>query len=119
MGLLDKTTHKEYYQGNKFGGYQFISLDDIITQFQIAYVGEDKVISKIKRTDISFHAKRALQELSFDTFKSTKSYQIDVPASLVMPLPHDYVNYTKLTWVDSSGIEHPFILPIEHLILFK
>ena len=107
MGLLDKTTHKKYYQGNKFGGYQFTSLDDIITQFQIAYVGEGKVISKIKRADIAFHAQRALQELSFDTFKSTKSYQIDIPPSLVMPLPHDYVNYTKLTWVDSAGIEHP------------
>ena len=107
MGLLDKTTHKEYYQGNKFGDYQFTSLDDIINQFMIAYVGEDKIISKIKRVDIAFHAQRAMQELSFDTFKSIKSYQIDVPASLVMPLPHDYVNYTKLTSVDSAGIEHP------------
>ena len=106
MGLINKT-HKEYYQGNKFGGYQFTSLDDIITQFQIAYVGEDKIIPKIKRADIAFHAQRALQELSFDTFKSTKSYQIDVPSNLVMKLPHDYVNYTKLTWVDSAGIKHP------------
>ena len=64
MGLLDKTTHKEYYQGNKFGDYQFTSLDDIINQFLIAYVGEDKIISKIKRADIAFHAQRALQELS-------------------------------------------------------
>ena len=106
MGLINKT-HKEYYQGNKFGGYQFTSLDDIITQFQIAYVGEDKIIPKIKRADIAFHAQRALQELSFDTFKSTKSYQIDVPSALVMSLPHDYVNYTKLTSVDSAGIERP------------
>ena len=50
---------------------------------------------------------RALQELSFDTFKSVKSQQIDLPPTLVMPLPHDYVNYTKLSWVDSSGIKHP------------
>ena len=107
MGLLDKTTHKKYYQSSTFGSYQFTSLDDIINQFSIAYVGEDKLISKIKRADIAFHAQRAMQELSFDTFKSIKSQQIDIPATLVMPLPHDYVNYTKLTWVDSSGIEHP------------
>ena len=48
MGLLDKITQNEYYQGKKFGNYQFTSLDDIISQFQIAYVGEDKIISKIK-----------------------------------------------------------------------
>ena len=23
-----------------------------------------------------------------------------------MILPHDYVNYTKVTWSDASGIEH-------------
>ena len=107
MGLLDNTTHQQYYTGNDHGNYQFTSLDDVITQFQIAYVGEDKIISKVKRVDIAFHAQRALQELSFDTFKSTKSQQIDIPPSLVMKLPHDYVNYTKLSWTDSAGIKHP------------
>ena len=51
MGLLDNTTHLEYYQGNDYGNYQFVSLDDIITQFQIMYVGEDKLIPKAKRAD--------------------------------------------------------------------
>ena len=107
MGLLDGKTHKQYYTGNDLGGYQFTSLDDIITQFEIAYVGENKIIPKIKRSDIAFHAKRAMQELSFDTFKSIKSQQIDLPPSLKMILPHDYVNYTKVSWADSSGIKHP------------
>ena len=48
MGLFDGTSHKDYYQGSNLGNYQFISLDDIITQFQIAYVGEGKIIPKIK-----------------------------------------------------------------------
>jgi len=109
MGLLDDTTNAEYYQGDDLGSYQFTSLDDIITQFQVAYVGEDKIISKIKRADIAFHAQRGLQEFSFDTLKSFKAQQIDVPANLQMKLPHDYVNYTKLSWVDSSGIKHPLL----------
>ena len=72
----------------------------------IAYVGEDKIISKIKKIDVAFFAQRALQELSFDTFKSTKAYEIVVPSTLAMPLPQDYVNYVKLVWSDSSGVEH-------------
>jgi hypothetical protein len=36
MGLLDGQTHKEYYQGNDHGNYQFTSLDDIINQFMVA-----------------------------------------------------------------------------------
>ena len=111
MGLLDNTTHKEYYKGIKtidnLGSYQFTSLNDIINQFMVVYVGENKIIPKASRIDIAFHAQRALQELSFDTFKSVKSQEIVLPPSLTMALPHDYVNYTQLSWSDAAGIKHP------------
>ena len=106
MGLLDNTTPQEYYDGNDFGNYQFVSLKDIINQFMLVYVGEDKIIPKAKRLDVAFHAQRALAELSFDTFKSHKAMEITVPATLQMILPQDYVNYTKISWVDSAGIKH-------------
>ena len=86
--------------------YHITSLKDVINNFMIAYTGEDKIISKVNRTDVQFHAMRVLQELSFDTFKSSKSQEIEVPPSLVMPLPQDYVNYVKLTYKDDSGIDH-------------
>jgi len=89
-----------------FGNYQYITLSDVINNFMISHVGQDKIISKTDRVDVIFHAKRALQELSYDTLKSIKSQEIEVPASLTMILPQDYVNYVKLTWKDSSGIEH-------------
>ena len=100
------TTDSAYYGGTDLGNYQFTSLDEVITQFIIAYVGEDKIISKIKRTDVAFHASRALQELSFDTFKSVKAFELTVPSTLILPLPKDYVNYVKVVSVDSAGIEH-------------
>ena len=106
MGLLDNTTQHEYYTGNDLGNYQFVSLDDIVNQFMIVYVGEEKLISKAKRTDVAFHAQRAMQELSFDTFKSCKSQEITLPASLTMKLPQDYVNYVNVCWVDDAGIQH-------------
>ena len=86
--------------------YQLISIEDIIQNFLISYTGEGKVISKVKRTDVQFHAMRALQELSYDTLKSIKSQEIEVPATLTMILPQDYVNYVKLVRSDASGIEH-------------
>ena len=106
MGLLNQT-QQEYYNNNNYGNYQFISLNDIINQFMVIYVGEDKIIQRAKRVDVAFHAQRALAELSFDTFKSHKSQEIEIPATLQMILPQDYVNYTKISWVDSSGIKHP------------
>ena len=105
MALLTGT-QQNYYEGNDYGNYQFVSIRDIVDQFMVAYVGEEKTISKVNRTDVAFHAQRALQELSFDTFKSIKSQEIVLPASNTMILPHDYVNYTKLAWSDSAGIKH-------------
>jgi hypothetical protein len=105
MGLLNQT-QQEYYEGNSFGNYQFVSLRDIIEQFMVVYVGDDKIIPKARRIDVAFHAQRALAELSFDTLKSCKAQELVVPASLQLALPQDYVNYTKVSWVDSSGIKH-------------
>jgi len=103
-------THEEYYDGSDHGNYQFISLDHLINNFIIAYVGEDKIIPKVKRTDIAFHMQRALQELSYDTLRSEKAQEWEVGPNLTIILPHDYVNYVKLSWNDSKGIErliHP------------
>ena len=105
MGLLDGTTQKDYYTGSSFGGYQFISLDNIINAFMLIYVGENKILSKVNRTDVQFHGMRAIQELSYDVFRSVKSQEIEVPNTLKMMLPQDYVNYVKLVRSDSNGIE--------------
>jgi len=113
MGILEQSQQSYYSDSSDFGNYQFTSLENIINQFMVAYVGEEKIISKASRTDVAFHAQRAMQELSFDTFKSVKSQEISLPPSLTMILPHDYVNYTKISWSDSAGIKHP-LYPTSH-----
>ena len=89
-----------------YGSYQYTSLNDIVDNFLIAYTGEDKLIPKCKRTDIIFHAKRGLQEFSYDTLKSVNSQELTIPASLSLAIPQDYVNYVQLSWVDASGVKH-------------
>jgi len=106
MSLLSTTEQSYYNTSSGLGNYQFVSLADIINQFMFVYVGEDKIIPKASRTDIAFHAQRGLAEMSFDTFKSVKGIEIVLPPSLTMSLPQDYVNYTKVSWVDSAGIKH-------------
>lgn len=96
---------------DKLGNYQYIKLKDIVNNFMVAYVGEEKIIPKVKRNNVLFFAQRAIQELSYDTLRSEKSQEIEIPASLEMKLPHDYVNYVKLTWVDDGGTEH-VIMPV-------
>jgi hypothetical protein len=92
-GLIDLgLDSKIYYDGPdgvqqtgnaNYGNYQFTSLEDIINSFVVAYVGEGKI-----------------------TLKSVKSFELEVPPSLTLPLPQDYVHYTAISRVDSAGIKH-------------
>jgi hypothetical protein len=113
MGLINKTD-EQYYLGpdgvwdswdENYGSYQFTSIKDIINNFIISYTGEDKIISKVKRSDVAFHAQRGIQEFSFDILPSIKSQEIEIGARLNFVLPKDYVNYVKFTWTDENGIE--------------
>ena len=107
MALISQN-QKEYYSTaspSVFGDYQFVSLDHIINGFMVVYVGESKLISKVNRTDVQFHGMRAIQEFSYDIFKSVKAQEIEVPNTLKMILPQDYVNYSKVTVSGTDGIE--------------
>lgn len=99
-----------------YGSYAYITLNDIINNFMVAYVGQDKLISNVKRTDVIFHAKRGLQEFSYDTLKSIKSQELNIPPSLSIVLPQDYVNYVKVAWIDAAGVKHP-IYPTNNLTI--
>tara|TARA_Y100001938_G_scaffold144858_1_gene220347 strand:- start:275 stop:1363 length:1089 start_codon:yes stop_codon:yes gene_type:complete len=96
---------RQIAQNEQLGNYQYIGIDDLIANFQVNYVGEDKIIRKVKVPEISFHVQRAIAELSYDTLRSEKTQEIEIPPSLSMRLPHDYVNYVKLSWKDDAGIE--------------
>ena len=50
MALLTGTQQNYYGTPSKFGNYQFVSIKDIVDQFMVAYVGEEKTISKVNRT---------------------------------------------------------------------
>ena len=89
-----------------YGSYSYIKLNDIINNFLVAYVGAGKLIPSVKRTDLIFHAKRALQEFSYDTLKSINSQELSIPNNLSVPFPQDYVNYVSLHWVDDQGVKH-------------
>ena len=108
VGGRGPTSPSTYYTSSpsNYGEYGFIFLTDIVNNFTAAYTGSGKILANVLKGDINFHAHRAVQELSYDTLVSHRSQEIEVCPSLKMPLPHDYVNYVKLTVVDSQGIEH-------------
>jgi len=99
-----------------YGGYGYTSLNDIINGFIATYVGEHKLIPDVKRTDVIFHAKRGLQEFSYDTLRSIKSQELTIPPSLSVIIPQDYVNYVNISYIDALGVKHP-IYPANNLTI--
>ena len=99
---------------DSFGSYEYTRLNDVVTNFLAAYVGGGKLIPSARRTDVIFHARRGLQEFSYDTLKSIRSSELTVPSTLSLTIPQDYVNYVKLSWVDGLGVLHP-IYPTNNL----
>jgi len=105
MGLNKSAEQAYYASGGDHGNYRFLSLKDIIRSFTATYVGKGKICENVYPGDIAFHASRALQELSYDTLKVVKNWEVEIPSSLMLVMPGDYINYCKLTWVDESGVE--------------
>ena len=103
--------------------YSYITLTDVINNFMVAYVGMDKLIPRVKRSDVVFHAKRGLQEFSYDTLKSIKSQELTIPPSLSVIIPQDYVNYVEMSRIEDLGVKHiiypttltsnPYTVPVQ------
>jgi len=91
---------------DNYNNYAYIKVEDLVNNFLVAYVGAGKLISSVKKTDVIFHTKRALQEFSYDTLRSVHSQELTIPPSLSVPIPQNYVNYVNLSWIDEGGVKH-------------
>jgi len=105
MAIARNAAQVYYGTSGDHGSYRYIPLNEIIDSFAATYVGKGKLCEDVIFPDITFHAIRALQELSYDTIKSTKDWEVVIPSTLVLVMPLDYVNYVKLSWSDGNGIE--------------
>lgn len=96
---------KVLLQNPNTGNYKYISLDNVVNNFMVSYIGDGKIIDNARKLDVLFHCKRAIQEFSYDISRIEKIFEVTIPASLTIPMPQDYVNYVKLAWADDNGLE--------------
>ncbi len=104
------------YNGNvpedaNWGSYQYVSLQDIVTNFILMYSGNHSLVNNEERYKILFHAKRAIQELNYDAFKEIKVLELTVAENLKFVLPSDYVN-----WVRISLYKNGYLRPLSENI---
>jgi hypothetical protein len=97
-------TNYQYYTNNgvipedsNWGSYQYVSLADMVNNFMLMYVGNDKLVNNVDRYTVLFHAKRAIQELNYDALRNIKVLELQLGTQLKMVLPPDYVNYVRIS----------------------
>jgi hypothetical protein len=107
-------TNFQYYtnggvipEDKNWGSYQYVSLADIVNNFMLIYVGNDKLVNNVERYTVLFHAKRAIQEINYDALKNIKVLELQLGKQLKMVLPPDYVNYVRI-----SLLRNGLLLPL-------
>ena len=106
------TNYKYYYNDGtvptnaNWGEYQFVTLKDIVNNFMLMYAGDDKLVNNINRYTVLFHAKRGIQEITYDALRNIKVLQMTMSDDLKFILPADYVNYVRIS-VEKDGVLYP------------
>lgn len=100
-------------KNKNLGKYRYTTINDIINNYMVAFVGDGKIINSVKKSDILFHTKRGIQEFSYDISRVEKIQEVEIGFNLSIPMPQDYVNYVKLSWTDDNGIER-LMYPIRY-----
>tara|TARA_B100000085_G_scaffold163885_1_gene148986 strand:- start:5939 stop:6850 length:912 start_codon:yes stop_codon:yes gene_type:complete len=102
---------KKYYTNDgvnptdaNWGSYQYVSLEDIVNNFELMYAGNHSLVNNESRYKILFHAKRGIQELNYDAFNNIKALELTVYDDLKFILPPDFVNWVRLSMYKDGWI---------------
>tara|TARA_R100001463_G_scaffold109122_1_gene163718 strand:+ start:10082 stop:11002 length:921 start_codon:yes stop_codon:yes gene_type:complete len=112
-------TDYKYYENNgvsptdkNWGSYQYVGLNDIVSNFMLMYQGNNEIINNVERYQVLFHAKRGIQELNYDAMKQIKILQMTVDSDIRFVLPPDYVNYVRISKF-ANGVLFPLVENIQ------
>jgi hypothetical protein len=114
------TSDKDYYENaSNWGEDQYVTLNNVINNFMVINVGDNKIINDVDRSDIIFHAKRGLQELHYDALKEVQAIEIEMPDDLQIILPRDCVSVIDISWADLNGRLHPMTTSRDMAVINK
>lgn len=81
------------------GNYQWTSLKDIVDSVLLEAQDDDSYLKNIKRSQIIYQAKRAIQEVHRKAANVVRNIEITVPDNLVFTLPQDYTKWVQVSLV--------------------
>lgn len=107
MALPNFTNLDNYYDDvSQFGEYQYSTLEQIVNNFMFEQ-DDDSYVAHTDRGRVAIFGKKGVRELYYDVVNEIISIELDLDPSLIIPLPHDYIKYVRISWVDQRGKKHP------------
>lgn len=76
-----------------------VTLNQLINNFLILYVGPEELIPSVSRTQVIFYAKRSIQEFNYETYYTQKDFTPpSINTDVIVPkLAEDYL-YTSMAY---------------------
>lgn len=96
-------TQEQYYTSGEYGGYQYEKLSTVIQDLEVQSLDTESYLSGVPRHLIVRNAKAALREVHKDVAKDFKAIEIEIGDDLMMVLPQDYVDYVRVSIVNSNS----------------
>ena len=92
---------QEYYESeSNHGSYSYVTLEELVTNFVSNYTGDGKILGKAKRSQIIYQFKQGIRKFSMNALREAKEVELELGDTLDIILPHDYVNYVRISYVN-------------------
>jgi len=93
-----------YYYTNGQGDYQYLPLKDIVNSLLFEFRQDDHYLKNIRRSTILYFAKECIRTYNKQVFEDILAVEMTVPENLVLPVPHNFVDYVRVsvTYLDAS-----------------
>lgn len=89
-------------EGDNWGSYQYVPLLQIVNDYMLIHADDESHVGRVNRYKVLYHAKRAIQEFSYDAFNDIKVLQLTLSDTLRFVLPNDYVNWVRVNLYENG-----------------
>jgi hypothetical protein len=110
MATRQYTNLDNYYENeDNWGNHQYVTIKDVVNNFIFAQDDDSYAFNSL-RSRVAYFAKRGVQELYYDIVNEVISIELELNPTLIIALPHDFVQYVRISWVDQNGKLHPLAI---------
>lgn len=109
------TTPFDYHnnEGNH-GNYQFTPLKELVNELLFEYSDSDHILKNTKRSRILHYVKDGIRKFNKQVFKDIRAIEITVPENLSIAMPHNFVDYVRISLVVEDPATNSFrLMPLD------